>query len=359
MPRRAPSSFFVFLFVVALPVFHTRPAAADPLRGTLEIRRAAGAEDCPDTAAMVQRVEELAGAKILSAGKAAEVTLVVDIARSNGGYKATIKLSGARDGEREIDDAGPKCTALSEGLAVTILILLDAAPSTSPEPGPTPPPDVGPTPPDINPTPPTDTTPPPAPRRRRRAAYWLLPAVEPYRPEPRVNEPPPPFAIAAAALYDFGTLDDATGGLSLAFDAYFRWVSIEAAVTMLPHDEKPSTSRPLLYDYYAGSIRGCFQPLSRALGFALCSGWAAGVRRANLEGVEDVSATGAHVAATFELELTGKLSGPFGVFTTVRAGVPLLQGDLSIDFPSGGHASSPESAATFQLAVGGRFWIQP
>jgi hypothetical protein len=43
----------------------------------------------------------------------------------NGGYEATIRLTGARQGERIVRDQSPTCDALADAVAVTTALLLD------------------------------------------------------------------------------------------------------------------------------------------------------------------------------------------------------------------------------------------
>jgi hypothetical protein len=88
------------------------------------VARAPDASDCPDTAnlaARVARITEGAGA----APGSATSSVAVAFSRVERGYEASIRLRGARDGERILHDEGPTCDALADAVAVTTALLFD------------------------------------------------------------------------------------------------------------------------------------------------------------------------------------------------------------------------------------------
>jgi hypothetical protein len=100
------------------------------------VARAPDAADCPDTARFRAAVERIVGRPL--GGPTTDVSVQVDFSRPAGTYEATVRLSGAREGERTLRDEGPTCDALGEAVAVATALLLDA-PEPKPERAPVPP----------------------------------------------------------------------------------------------------------------------------------------------------------------------------------------------------------------------------
>lgn len=116
-------------------------AQAQAPRAALIVTRGEGAQDCPDSAALAERVRAVAGANVVSSepGAAAFETWVqVAIARNFNGYSAQISTSGLRHGSRTFDDVGPTCASLADAVAVTLAIFLDPY-ASAPPPAVTPP----------------------------------------------------------------------------------------------------------------------------------------------------------------------------------------------------------------------------
>jgi hypothetical protein len=106
----------------------TGVAVAEPIRASLVVTRSEGAEDCPDAAALVERVRGMTGEDTLrvDAGEGVAATWVsVELSRAFSGYRAVIVARGARHGTRSIDDVGPGCRSLAGALAITLVVLLD------------------------------------------------------------------------------------------------------------------------------------------------------------------------------------------------------------------------------------------
>jgi hypothetical protein len=129
-------------------------AMAVPLSGELSVERASGAEDCPDRAALATMVGRiLKGADDGSGlgGAGGDVRAEVQFARAPLGYRATLRLEGARVGERTLTDTGATCTALGRAVSITLALLLDPAQADPPADAPvavavsSPPPVVAPT----------------------------------------------------------------------------------------------------------------------------------------------------------------------------------------------------------------------
>jgi hypothetical protein len=126
------------------------PAAAQtqPPKAALIVTRGEGAQDCPDAAALAERVRGVAGANVLSSEVFAtpfDTWVHVAVTRNLDGYSAQISTSGALHGNRGLQDLGPSCASLADAVAVTLAIFLDpyanapprkAAPVSCPPPAP-------------------------------------------------------------------------------------------------------------------------------------------------------------------------------------------------------------------------------
>jgi hypothetical protein len=113
--------------VVLVGLASTASVAAAPLSVELAVARAPGAEDCPDRdglARVIERLVDTAG----SAGRVrpgGDVRAEVGFSRVASIYRATLRLAGAKQGERTLTDTGPTCTALGRAVGITMALLLD------------------------------------------------------------------------------------------------------------------------------------------------------------------------------------------------------------------------------------------
>lgn len=106
----------------------------------LRVERRAGATDCPDERALAASTAEID--RRATPGVQAEVTFE----RQEAGYRATLRLHGAKQGERTLTDTGPTCAALGRAVAITLALSLAGEPE-APPPAPEPPPPAPPPPP--------------------------------------------------------------------------------------------------------------------------------------------------------------------------------------------------------------------
>jgi hypothetical protein len=304
-------------------------ARAAPLRASLEVRRAPGAETCAGQSELTKQIETIADASILSGPEPRPVSVMVRIRPAEPGYVAVIELSGGRIGERTLDDAGPGCEALSQALAVTIAILLEpdeAVVAVSPKP-------------DDDPLRPPDFVPPPL--------------------TPKIDTSAPTLTLTAGAYYDFGTLDDSAGGVSLSADTFVPYVSFGLTFLGIPYDpnERPEG---VVYRFLAARARACTRaPVLEQFGASFCSGILAGERRAQVdgEGGEEFSKSGAYAAASLQLEVSRRVIGPFGVFAELGMSIPFVQESIDVRIPGLLVATSPYEVVTFQMGAGVRFWF--
>lgn len=303
-------------------------AQPDP---AVSVTRAAGADDCPDTAALLARIELLRGRP--DAGAA--VQYQVSFARENAGFRAEIRAGGAAGGARVLHDQAITCAGLEQATAVTLALLLDsdARASTTPTPPPAAKPDV------VS----RNAAPPPAAAElefaeqlqryfqgaRRSATLTLGPAglAGVLRP------------IAPALRAELGTRMAALrGGLGLLWSPGLE--------TMLA----PGTVHVSLW---AGTSRSCFAPvLGSALRFDLCAAFYIGALEASAEGYDQTrDATRLWVASSFELALAST-PAPIGWELSAAALIPLRRQDFSIDRAGVAYASLPVGLLVSMSAVG-------
>jgi hypothetical protein len=100
---------------------------ATPLTAALEVQREAGADDCPDAAALEATIARIlsAPADAASSGSPPAVRARVAFKRSGAGRQATVNLDGAKAGERTLTDTGPTCEALGRAVGITLALVLD------------------------------------------------------------------------------------------------------------------------------------------------------------------------------------------------------------------------------------------
>lgn len=310
-------------------------AEPTPGRASLEVTLEKGAEGCPNRAKLTKLVDAVAGAgAIAAAGKAAPTQIQVRISRVDKGFKATVSLSGAQAGERVIEDAGPRCAALSQALAVAIAVLIDAEAN--------PPVDVPPAP--VPKKPPPKPTPP------------AEPVLPPRPPEPRIV----PVTMTAGAVYDFGTLDGSAGGFNTSIETYIPILSFGFAFMVLPHAPRERLSSTAVFRFLAGRVRICTrQPYLELFGASFCLGFLGGERRVSLttEGKEGTT-NGGYVAASIQLEVSRRVVGPFGLFVDMGVGLPFFRQNLEVVVPENGLRLLEEGEpVTFQMGAGVRFWL--
>lgn len=124
-----------FAGTVAGVVFSLEAAgvcSAAPPSTSIGVTRAAGAESCPDAAAIAGAVASAMPDRDVAAVAAdwsGTIGLRVDVAfaREPGGYQAMIVSSGALAGERTISNRSDTCTALAQAVVASVVVVVDNA----------------------------------------------------------------------------------------------------------------------------------------------------------------------------------------------------------------------------------------
>jgi hypothetical protein len=112
-------------------------ARAEPLPVTLSVSRTAAAQGCPDEVGLGALVEATARRPRVDAQAVPGIAAEVGFDRSEERFRAMVRLSGAKTGERELTDTGPDCAPLAQAVAITLVLLADHGPDTVAAPLPT------------------------------------------------------------------------------------------------------------------------------------------------------------------------------------------------------------------------------
>ncbi len=320
-------------------VLLARVVGAEPLKGTLRVERAAGAEACPSADKLRAEVEALAGAPILSGEPEPDrVNIVVTVAPAKLGFTATVRTTGVRPGERTIEDSGPGCEVLTRGLVVILALLVDA-PLEGPR---------------------------PAPVQPRRAPQpqpvFILPEVPTLRPEERATRVPPLIG-SIGPVYATGLLPSDAAGLALAFEGYLPLVSFGGSIVWLPRDVREVRDHEAIDSYVGARARVCArQPDLDQYGIAACLRFGAGRRaselvRARSDRTLDES-DGGYVAPGGELEISRRIVGPLGVYANFGLDFAVVNDPVTLETAEV-TVPSDDPGLSFDMGVGLRFWLEP
>jgi hypothetical protein len=289
------------------------------------VSRNAGAESCPDGAALGARIAHVRGRPADSDASA----YAVEFSRQNGDFSAQIRRLDGSTGARVLKARESSCRALAQAVAVAVALLLDSSAGA--------PVDVTP------PTAPAETVEPatnvpePAPRPEPVAS----PAQE--RDVPRAHVPTRLLLSAGAGLIA-GVLRPVVPAFLASFGLVRAALRAElGALTTYPMNVSLAPGH-LRESLQAGFVRACAAPVrAQALRLDACTGALAGVTRAHALGFSrNHRRHAAWAALPAELALA-YLPARFGVELDAGALFPLKRRDFSINGLGAAYHSWPVS----------------
>lgn len=307
--------------------------------GPLSVSRAPGADDCPDAAALLARIERIRGAQM----HGGQPGYRVSFARDSAGIHAEI-TSAQSAGARVLDDSGPDCAALAQATAVSLALLFDAdvraladAAASTPEAAP------------------MESRVATTPRDAQRASAL---GTDDVQPAPR-EDADHAAALHASAALGAGLLIGVTGpsALALALELGLEGDVLGlrlGAHYALPHviDVAAGEVRESLI---AGSLTGCFAAWS-ASPWRLegCAGALLGALHASAHGfAQDRSGTRLWSALAFDVRL-GHAPDPLGAAVVLSVLIPLRRQDFAIEGAGVAYPSLPVAALFgVRIALGG------
>jgi hypothetical protein len=291
------------------------PAAGAEKGPTLVVDRGAGADRCPDAAALGARVEQIRGKPTTDLPTAYWVTF----AKKDDGFLATLRTEGGSGSVRTLEYDGKECAALGQAVAVTLALLFDSDVEQKRAPKKPPP----------TPSTVTVTKQPPPPSSSRDASLALGPialfgVIRPIAP-----------ALAADAGIAFGLLRVSAGALV----AWPQTTSLGAG-----------TVRESLL---SGFARSCFATWrGGALRFDVCTGILVGAITAEAEGyTRNEHRTRAWIALPLEAALAG-WAAPIGWELSLAGLLPLVRSDFTVDGVGTAYESPPVGAMLSLRMIG-------
>lgn len=310
------------LVAVAVALAFAGPPAPPPRPAALEIAWAAP-EECPDQAALRERVLSLA-----DLDEAGEGTLFVDgvIEASDGAFELVLRTSlGNLEDERAIRDSD--CDALVGAAALFVAVSVDPSSKVHPEASPDPEPPM-----QRSPEPESKSEPIPVATRVAPA-----PAQEVVPPRPRNASWKPDAAfVGIAPQVEFGALPGLSGGPRLSLGLQWKRASVGVyGFYGAPRRTDVILGASGLAQIGAAGLSGCGNPLSGDLRLPLCAVIEGGGIRVASRGLEPPNrvlspwtAAGARVG----LEQGW---GRVGVFSSAEALVPVVGTEVFLgDAPS-------------------------
>jgi hypothetical protein len=292
-------------------------AHASP-NSAVAVTRDPGTEDCPDGAALADRVRSMRGEARGDPAASYDVRFTLD----ERGLSASIRASGSTSA-RVLRDRGPSCSALAQATAVTLALLLDSDAAETPEPAPA-------------------------------LVVASVPPADELPETPILEEP-----SRARATFSLGggVLAGVIAPVVPAFTAdagieLLRFRTSVGALAVFPQTTElaPGVVRQSLV---TGFARSCLAPYrDRRLRFDVCSGVYAGVLKGEGSGyTRNESASTPWLALPFELALHSVSPG-FGWELGAAALVPIRRHDFEVDGVGVAYASPAIAGLLSLRAVG-------
>ncbi|HEX3597558.1 MAG TPA: hypothetical protein VHU80_20760 [Polyangiaceae bacterium] len=289
---RPPATRHPALSLLALLLLSSRPGHGQNA-SRLIVDRTDGAEQCPDEAALAERVQHIRERTDL--GKAA-----YRVAFSRTATGLTVSITAEPSGRaRTLTSGDASCDAIANAAAVTLALLFDAEPVE----------------------PPARPAPPPPPR------------APPPKPHPATPAAPSPLSatLAASFVYVAGVTGAAAfGGTLEAGVSTSRFRTSVGALWTAP--VRSSLAPGHVQEGLVGGVaRACFAPITGMRRLDACSGAIVGLTSARAEGYSR-NETRDRPWLAIPIELAGSFwTRRFGVELGAAALFPVVRHDFGID----------------------------
>jgi hypothetical protein len=309
-----------FAGYLALWVTIGTPVRALAQADMLEVARAEGAEDCPDSAALLAKVQSIRGSSA-----AGWRPYTVRFSRTASLYAAAIQVAGAAGQERKLTSTEADCGALAQATAVTLALLFDAA---APPPAAPPSAIAAPAPTRSPPAEPTPASSRPWQLSLSLGAALLLGVVRPVAP-----------------------LLDAEAGLTTP-----RW-RFGLGALWVPRQTLDLPPGSVTETLWSAAARSCYAPLLfGAVRLEICAGvWAGAVHAAAHDFTSNEAHTRPFVALPAALSAAW-LGDYVGVELNAGLLVPLTRNEFTIDGLHEAYQPAPLSAAIGLRVLGLMPW---
>ena len=270
----------------------------------LSVERGPGAEDCPDAATLEARIASIRG----RAGASSSASYAVAFTHTPDTYTAIIRSGPNGESQRVLEGHGPGCAALAQASAVTLALLFDSEPESTPPP--------------VKPEPPKPPPPPPP-----KIADPFTEPIEPVHSGVHVDST---LEVGAAALV--GVLRPISPAFTGELGLHVARVRVGLGVLWNPTQTLLLDPGAVHESLLSGTARTCFALLrADTLRFDLCSGLFAGVVTAQAEGFTvNQLRRRSWLAVPVELSLA-ELSGPVGWELSASALGTLAHHDFEVD----------------------------
>src|SRR5262245_30996756 len=127
-PMPVNSRLHVGLLLVLATFTANALATEEEPQAALRVTRSATADDCPNSATLIERVNAMTKRQAVSEVRTDQkLELVIALSHDEGVYRAEIRASGSLNGVRNIDDPGNSCQGLAAAVTVSVALLLDEA----------------------------------------------------------------------------------------------------------------------------------------------------------------------------------------------------------------------------------------
>ena len=295
--------------------------------GSLVVKRAPEASDCPDAASLTSMIARLTpkGPEPSDVAPPDADRFDVEFSRTAARYRVVVRARGSHAGVRALEDAGATCASLAEATALTIAVIVDPEGVKLAEP-----------PADNPPEPPVKPAPPPA----TPEAPPPLVVAQPARSTPWS------LAVAAGGGAAIGILREAAPIAFVSFEVRpLPFFTVDVGGAFVPTQRLALERGNIDVWLLSGTANGCVWPYAETIRVGGCAGIAAGSIRGEGRGYPVQSgASRPWVAGTASAAANGPLVGLLGWGARAGIVVPTHRESFGIDGVGVAYEAPPAGA---------------